>query len=399
MRCPFCKDSTFRRVRSGEQEVDLCTACGALWFDHGEIRELTEGRLSPGPERDPPPAPPGKPESAVKAGAMLSRMRREAASLFCPRCGVALTAIDFQLTGIAVFRCPACEGILAPPASVGRIDARFRFLREHGAQYAALGETLARAERGRIDSKFGSAGQSSQVSVPLPVVVPLSDDAPEPRSLPLATYAVVAVTVVLYLIGQSRGAPLPLPGGLAGLPSGTGFGGVPRWPLLFAPFFHAGILPLLAGSLFLLILGDNVEDRIGMTPYLLLYLFFGAAAGVAHVLWGKVGAPPATGSAGAVAGILGAYLVFFPNVSIRMYGMGRILTIPAYLFACAWVVWAFASGFHFGGPLANLLDPAPLSLPGSLAGFGSGIAVAVLWRYFEHPVRSTAPTSGTSRRR
>lgn len=387
VRCPFCKTATFRRVLSGEREIDRCAACGALWFDYGEIRELTQGHLPAGPEEEPVPDPPGEPAGASTPGLALSRKRREAASIGCPRCGAALTAADFQLTGIAVFQCPACEGILAPRASAARIAARFRYLREHRAQYAALGGTLASHERQRMETEYGTAGKDSGVTVPLPLVVPLADDGPALRSLPLATYAVVAVSIVLYGIGQSRGTPLPLPGGLPGLPAGTGFGGVPRLSLLFVPFFHSGILPLLAGSLFLLILGDNVEDRMGTLPYFVLYLFCGVAAGIAHVLWAKAGDPPATGSAGAIAGVLGAYLVFFPSVSIRMYGMGRILTLPAYLFACAWVIWAFFSAFPSNGPLSLLLDPAPLSLAGSLAGIGSGIIGAVCWRSFEPPGR------------
>jgi membrane associated rhomboid family serine protease len=155
--------------------------------------------------------------------------------------------------------------------------------------------------------------------------------------------------------------------------------------LLLAPFFHAGILPLVAGSLFLLVLGDNVEDRMGPVAYLVFYLFCGVCAGAAHVLWGKIGEPAASGSAGAVAGILGAYLVFFPSVSIRMYGMGRIVTLPAYLFACAWLIAVFFLGP--AGPLASLVDPARLSLPGNLAGFGTGVLGAILWRFCEQPLR------------
>jgi membrane associated rhomboid family serine protease len=387
MRCPFCKTSTFRRVVAGERETDRCTACGALWFDRGEIRELTEGRLFRGPEGVPSPVPPGKPGGAEKPGALLSRMRRAGASLSCPLCEGALTAIDFQMTGIPVFQCPACEGILAPRASAAGIAARFRFLREHGSKFAALGETLAQREKHRMEKKYGPAGPGvpGGVPVPLPVVVPLADDAPAIGSLPVVTYAFIALGAALYLLGQVRGVRLPLPGGLPGLPAGTGFAGIPTLSLLLAPFLQAGILPLAIASLFLFVLGDNVEDRVGSVAYFFFYLFCGACAGAAHVVWGNAGSPPALGPAGAVAGILGAYLVFFPNVSIRMYGMGRILTIPAYLFACAWVIWAFFSGFQPGGPLTNLLDPTPLSLPGNLAGFGSGVAGAVVWRFHEGP--------------
>jgi len=382
MRCPFCKTFTFRRVVAGEREIDRCTACGALWFDRGEIRELTEGRLSPGPEEEPSPAPPGKPGSAEKPGAMLARMRRAGASLACPRCEGALTAIDFQLTGIPVFQCPACEGILAPSAPAGDIAARFRFARDHGAKFAALGDTLARNEKRRMEKKFGPAGPVDNVAVPLPMVVPLADDAPSVRLLPVATWFLIGLAAALYFLGQVRGVRLPLPGGLPGLPPGTGFAGVPMLSLLLAPFLQDGIVPLAMGSLFLFVLGDNVEDRMGSIGYFLFYLFCGISAGAAHVLWGKAGGMPALTSSGAVAGILGAYLVFFPNVSIRMYGMGRILTLPAYLFACAWVVAAFFLAWRTG-PLAGILFPSALSLAGHLAGFGSGISGAVIWRLFE----------------
>lgn len=149
--------------------------------------------------------------------------------------------------------------------------------------------------------------------------------------------------------------------------------------LLSAPFLDGGIVPLAVGCLFLFVLGDNVEDRLGRVPFLLFYLFCGAVAGAAHVLWGKAGMPAALGSAGAVAGVLGAYLVFFPDVPIEMYGMGRIVTVPAYLFACAWAVAVFLWGWG-PGPLSNLLNPAPYSLAGHLAGFAAGALGAVLCR-------------------
>jgi membrane associated rhomboid family serine protease len=92
--------------------------------------------------------------------------------------------------------------------------------------------------------------------------------------------------------------------------------------------------------------------------------------------------PAALGSAGAVAGVLGAYLVFFPDVPIDMYGMGRVATVPAYLFACAWAVSVFLWGWG-PGPLSSLLNPAPYSLAGHLAGFAAGALGAALWRAFE----------------
>jgi membrane associated rhomboid family serine protease len=260
---------------------------------------------------------------------------------------------------------------------------RFQFQRDHARLYESLGASMAEAVRGRMNLRFGpDAGEVRAGQIPVPVLVPLSDGASPGSRPPLAVYGILFLTVALYLlsrIGAGEGAVLQ---GRLALASGTGFSGVPKFALLLAPFLNGGIVPLIVGSLFLFVLGDNVEDRLGRVPFLLFYLFCGAVAGAAHVLWGKAGMPAALGSAGAVAGVLGAYLVFFPDVPIEMYGMGRVATVPAYLFACAWAVAVFLWGWG-PGPLSNLLNPAPYSLAGHLAGFGTGVACAALCRSVE----------------
>jgi len=239
---------------------------------------------------------------------------------------------------------------------------------------------LAEAARRRQAAGMGTGSGESAIGLPLPVVVPLADTGPEVLTFPVVTLLLAALSFFIYLFAGVGEVPLRLPGGLPGLPSGTGFRGIPPEALLVAPFLHAGLLPLATGLLFLLVLGDNVEDRMGWLPFLLLYLFCGAAAGAAHLLWGSAGTPPALGSAGAVAGVLGAYLVFFPDVPIRMYGLGKVVSVPAYLFACVWVAGAFLIG---PGPFMDLLNPAPLSLAGSLAGFGGGVLVSIAWSISE----------------
>lgn len=360
-----------RRVVGGEKEIDRCLACGALWFDYGEIRELTEGRLAIEPEEEMPQDPPG---------GLLRRMHRLARSLSCPRCGGAVGAIDFQMTGVPVIRCRDCKGYLAPRRSAAAIVERFRIAREHGKKFADLGESLAGAIKRRMECRHGPVAVGSDVQVPFPFIVPIADEGPAVFSFPLVTLLLIGLSLGAHILARIAEAAITLPGGLPGLPSGSGFKAVSFTDLLIYPFLHAGLVPLLAGALFLFVLGDNVEDRMGWLPFLLLYISCGIIAGAAHVLWGKPGGYAALGSAGAVAGVLGGYLVFFPDVSIEMYGLGKVTTVPAYLFACTWVAAAFLMG---PGPFAEILNPAPLSLPGNLAGFGGGIAGAVLWRIRE----------------
>jgi len=368
-------------VASGKAEVDRCRTCGAAWFDPGEIRELTQGRLS-SEEVSPPAEGPGPPPGENK-GAALRRAWGEARDLSCPRCGEPLRPADFQLTGVPVFRCAACGGMLVSRRSANALSSRFKFQRDHAQLYESLGASMAEEVRGRMNRRLGpGVAEVNPGQIPLPVLVPLADGVPPGSRPPVVVYGILFLTVALHLlfwVGAGDGTGLQ---GRLALPSGTGFSGVPKFALLGTPFLNGGIVPLAVGCLFLYVLGDNVEDRLGRLPFLLFYLFCGAVAGAAHVLWGKAGMPAALGSAGAVAGVLGAYLVFFPDVPIEMYGMGRVVTVPAYLFACAWAVAVFLWGWG-PGPLSNLLNPAPYSLAGHLGGFAAGVFGAVFCRSIE----------------
>jgi membrane associated rhomboid family serine protease len=169
----------------------------------------------------------------------------------------------------------------------------------------------------------------------------------------------------------------------AALPSGAGFipGAIQR--LSVYAFLPGGLLPFVTSVFFLGVLGGHIEERVKLWPYLGLFVFSALVAGMAHMSLGRVGAPSALGPSGAVAGVLGAYLVFFPNVPIRMYGMGRVMSVPAYLFACIWIVALLVNGYGMGGLggwVRGFLDPFPLSIWGSLAGFGSGALFALAIR-------------------
>lgn len=382
--CPYCKIPSMDTVPSGEVEVDRCRTCGAAWFDPGEIRELTQGRWPVGEE--PPAASDSSPPAIGEKSPALRRAWSEARALSCPRCGEPLRPFDFQHTGVPVFRCRDCGGVLLSRRDAKSLADRCAFQRGHAGLYEALGASMAEEVRRRVERRLGpdtGAVRGGELPVPgLPVLLPLADGASSVARPPMAVYGILLLTVALHLLSWAGAGDV---GGLQGrlaLPAGAGFSGVPKIALLLTPFLHGGLTPLAVGCLFLFVLGDNVEDRLGRLPFLLFYLFCGAVAGTAHVLWGTAGMPAALGSAGAVAGVLGAYLVFFPDVPIDMYGMGRVVTVPAYLFACAWAVSVFLWGWG-PGPLTSLLNPAPYSLAGHLAGFAAGALGAALYRSVE----------------
>ncbi len=107
-------------------------------------------------------------------------------------------------------------------------------------------------------------------------------------------------------------------------------------------FLHGGLFHLLGNMWFLWIFGNNVEEAYGHVPYLLVYLGAGIAATAAFVLLNQDSTVPLVGASGAVAGIMGAYLVLFPLHRILTIFFFTLVAVPAVLFLGAWLLGQFA---------------------------------------------------------
>jgi len=116
-------------------------------------------------------------------------------------------------------------------------------------------------------------------------------------------------------------------------------------PLFTHMFLHAGWLHVIGNMLYLWIFGDNVEDRLGSGRYLVFYLLCGVAAAIGQ---GLIAGGPLVGASGAIAGVLGAYLVMFPGTRIRtLIFLGIFITIvqlPAIIVIGFWIVIQIVSG-------------------------------------------------------
>jgi rhomboid family protein len=119
-------------------------------------------------------------------------------------------------------------------------------------------------------------------------------------------------------------------------------------PLFTCMFLHGGWLHIIGNMWFLWIFGGNVEDRMGSASYLLFYLLCGLGSGIAQVAFSWGSAIPSIGASGAISGVLGAYIVFFPGS--RILSLVPLLVIwffwrvPAWIFIGLWFVVQFLSG-------------------------------------------------------
>jgi membrane associated rhomboid family serine protease len=124
----------------------------------------------------------------------------------------------------------------------------------------------------------------------------------------------------------------------------------PLLSLLFSIFMHGSWLHLLGNMLFLWIFGNNVEDRLGSIKFILFYLLCGVGASLVHVLFNLNSLTPVIGASGAVSGVMGAYLLLFPNARIRtlvfIFILVTTMDIPAAVFLVIWFVFQF---FYAGG--------------------------------------------------
>lgn len=205
---------------------------------------------------------------------------------------------------------------------------------------------------------------------------PIRDHNPS-GSTPYVTYGLIALNLGMFLLTSEwfggRGA---LWDNLALYPILIWHGEY-MWGLVTHMFLHAGPLHLAGNMLFLWVFGDNLEHEMGRFGYLLFYLASGLFASLGELIAFPDSAVPMIGASGAIAGVMGGYLLLFPRARVDVIAIIIILirrfTIPAWVVLCAWfglqlvsVVFLPEDGVaynaHSAGFLAGILLTLPLFL-------------------------------------
>jgi membrane associated rhomboid family serine protease len=190
-------------------------------------------------------------------------------------------------------------------------------------------------------------------------MIPIRDDAPR-YSTPYVNYFLVAMNVVIFLL-MWIGVPAPaqevvntfgfVPIRLTRYLTSTHVHGsiaVAVVPIFTAMFLHASWLHVISNMWFLWIFGDNVEDYLGHFRYLIFYLLSGVGAALLHTALNATSRVPSVGASGAIAGIMGAYLVLFPSARvltlIPLFFFWPLVNLPAWFILGYWFVLQFLSG-------------------------------------------------------
>ncbi len=205
---------------------------------------------------------------------------------------------------------------------------------------------------------------------------PIGDDNNTRRGVPLVTYALIVLNVLFFLVELNGGEPFILQ--WAFVPSRFLANPVGDLLTLFTSMFmHGGWVHLGGNMLYLWIFGDNVEDRLGHGKYLVFYLLCGLAATFAQLAFSLGSNIPNLGASGAIAGVLGAYLVMFPQGRVRVLQGQRVIPMPALIVIGFWFVLQLFSGI---GSIANIADTGGVAYMAHIGGFIAGFVLTYLLR-------------------
>ncbi|WP_136439611.1 rhomboid family intramembrane serine protease [Pacificoceanicola onchidii] len=209
---------------------------------------------------------------------------------------------------------------------------------------------------------------------------PIRDHNPSGR-IPYVTYILIIANVGIFLSmwhlhGDQRAlfrfyadwALVP-----AFVTEGYGYTG-----FLSSMFLHGGLAHLGGNMLFLFIFGDNVEDEMGHGPYLIFYLACGLGAGLTHYLSGPYSTIPTVGASGAIAGVMGGYLLLFPkarvDILVILIVIFRIIPLPS------WTVLALWFGMQLFGGFGTPAGAGGVAYWAHAGGFALGVLFALpLW--------------------
>lgn len=205
---------------------------------------------------------------------------------------------------------------------------------------------------------------------------PIGDDDSARRSVPIVTYGLILLNVLIFLMELSAGDQFIVnwsivPRRLLANPAGD-------FPTLFTSMFmHGGWMHLFGNMLYLWIFGDNVEDALGHVKYLFFYLLCGLAADAAQIAVGPNSNIPNLGASGAIAGVLAGYLVLFPRGQVRVLMGYGVIPMPALVVIGIWFVLQFVSGI---GSITAAADTGGVAYMAHIGGFVTGLVLAFILR-------------------
>jgi len=205
-------------------------------------------------------------------------------------------------------------------------------------------------------------------------MLPLGDHNPR-KIVPWFTYLLIVANFVMFVFELLQGEAFVVTWSF--VPARFMADPLGQLPTLFTSMFmHAGWLHILGNMLYLWIFGDNIEDRFGHFKFLAFYVICGLVATFAHLVFNLGDQIPSLGASGAIAGVLGAYIVLFPGARVRVLFGLILIPLPAVIVIGFWIVLQI---FYGVGSLGSAAE-AEVAYMAHIGGFFAGLILAIVYK-------------------
>lgn len=207
-------------------------------------------------------------------------------------------------------------------------------------------------------------------------MLPLGDDNSYRRTTPIITFVLSIINFLFFFLELVGGDPFIEK--WAFIPSQFFANPLPNVITIFTSMFmHAGWFHLFSNMIYLWIFGDNVEDRFGHLKFLVFYLLSGVTASLTQGFFSPNSTVPMVGASGAIAGVLGAYILLFPTKRVRVLLFFRVVYLPALFVIGSWFILQLFSGI---GSLAVTADTGGVAYLAHVGGFVAGFLLTLFLR-------------------
>jgi len=216
-------------------------------------------------------------------------------------------------------------------------------------------------------------------------MIPLGDSVPR-RRFPWVTYSLIAINVIVFLVELSYGPRVQV------LFQRYGVVPIRLWSwgahpavlltLITSQFLHGGWYHIIGNMIYLWIFGDNVEDQLGSLRYLVFYLVAGVLAALAQAAVAPTSTIPSIGASGAISGVLGAYLLFFPTarviLGVPLFFFLYVFELPAIIVLGFWFLSQYLNGLFVLA--VGALQAGGVAWWAHIGGFIAGMILGPLMR-------------------
>ena len=208
------------------------------------------------------------------------------------------------------------------------------------------------------------------------MLFPVGDDNSTRRSFPIVTLLLVLVNAVFFIAELALGEAFIVQWSF--VPQRFLANPVADFLTLFTSMFmHAGWLHIAGNMIYLWIFGDNVEDRFGRVKFLIFYLVCGLGATFAQMAFNMHSEIPNLGASGAIAGVLGAYILMFSKARVKVLLGNRVVQLPALIVLGLWIALQFFSGI---GSIMSSTDDGGVAYMAHIGGFVIGFILTFFFR-------------------